>query len=151
MNDHAPSFNRDLDLEVCSTCCYLIWAWAAESMENLGKTQIEQSRKIVKTRETYLNCMDETVLWDWLQYRWFGKERKLPVLFFLAKAKKYSRRTEYGLTDGSKSNSEIARKYKVGWLVLTIIEDLPRVQIQTSKYLIFCIAISGIFLEFECS
>ena len=66
-------FIRDLRVH-SMTSCYLIWAWVAESMENLGKTQIEQSRKIVKTRETYLDCMDETVQWDWLQYRWFGKE-----------------------------------------------------------------------------
>ena len=113
-------FIRDLRVH-SMTSCYLIWAWVAESMENLGKTQIEQSRKIVKTRETYLDCMDETVQRDWLQYRWFGKERKLPVLFFLAKAKKYSRRTEYKLTDGSKSNNEIARNYKVGRLVTYVL------------------------------
>ena len=60
------------------------------------------------------------------------------MLFFLAKAKKYSRRTEYGMTDGYKSNNEIARNYKVGRLVtfvLILIENLSRVQIQTSKYL----------------
>ena len=56
-------FIRDLRVH-SMTSCYLIWAWVAESMENLGKTQIEQSRKIVKTRETYLDCMDETVQWD---------------------------------------------------------------------------------------